>query len=198
MEVSIGYNEVDLETCFNKIRVSEQNLPNFVSDLVRAASGTDIMMLNTGTIRSDSVIHEGILRLKEINDMFPFQNLVIKLRITGKQLVSALENAVSKYPAYDGRFPAISGVSFSFDPKAEAGERIPLDSIYIKDKGKLDLEESYTIAVRDYLARGKDGFDCFLEAEKLNTEDTAEELRFILIRFFELANNPDIAALISD
>mmetsp|Transcript_35521 Transcript_35521/g.32009 ORF Transcript_35521/g.32009 Transcript_35521/m.32009 type:complete len:88 (-) Transcript_35521:710-973(-) len=72
MEVNLGYNAIDLETSFKKIRVSEQNLPNFVADLVRSASGTDIMMLNTGTIRSDCVIPEGILRLKEIYDMFPF------------------------------------------------------------------------------------------------------------------------------
>lgn len=195
---TIGYNDVELETSFKKIRVSEQNLPNFVADLVRAASGTDMMMLNTGTIRSDCVIHKGVLKLKEINDMFPFQNLIIKLRLTGEQVHKALENAVSKYPAYEGRFPAISGVSFSFDPNKTPGQRVPLDSILVAGKGKLHYGEKYTIAVRDYLARGKDGFDSFKEGEMLNCETTAEELRFILIRFFELANDANIVEMVKD
>jgi len=50
--------------------------------------------------------------------------LIIKLKLTGEQLYRALENSVCKYPIFEGRFPAISGVKFTFNAKADAGKRI--------------------------------------------------------------------------
>ena len=40
-----------------------------------------------------------------------------------------MENGVSKYPNYDGRFPNISGFKFKFDPGQKPGERVLKDSL---------------------------------------------------------------------
>lgn len=41
---------------------------------------------------------------------------LIKISISGELFLKVLENGVSLYPKYDGRFPAISGFKFEFDP----------------------------------------------------------------------------------
>ena len=44
--------------------------------------------------------------------------------MTGEQVVQALENSVSKYPAHEGRFAQLSGVTFGFDPTKPSGQRV--------------------------------------------------------------------------
>jgi len=46
------------------------------------------------------------------------------LKITGALIKKALENAVSKYPILDGRWPMVSGLKFAFDPKLPPGQRV--------------------------------------------------------------------------
>lgn len=48
--------------------------------------------------------------------------LIVKL--TGGQLLSVLENGISKYPALEGRFPMLSGINFSFSSDCKVNERI--------------------------------------------------------------------------
>lgn len=38
------------------------------------------------------------------------------LEMSGELILEALENSVSRYPAYEGRFPCVSNLRFSFDP----------------------------------------------------------------------------------
>lgn len=46
--------------------------------------------------------------------------MVVK-ELNGRQLHMALENGVSKFPTYEGRFPAVSKIRFLFDSDKEPG-----------------------------------------------------------------------------
>jgi len=188
----IGCTDVDLDTRFSKIRTSEQNASNFIADVIRAYSGTDVVILNTGTIRSDCIIPKGILKLKHLKAMIPHSDLVRKVQLTGAQLHKTLENGVSRYPAYEGRFPAVSGIKFSFNPNNPPMQRIPIESIVIEGRGQLDPEAKYTLAVRNYLAKGKDGYEEIPKGVFLNEENTSDDILNMLIRFFELVNIPEL------
>lgn len=74
------------------------------------------------------------------------------IRVKGKAIVAALENAVSKYPALEGRFPQVSNIEMEFDPKAPEGSR--LTEIQIGGK-PVDMEKDYVLATRGYMAKGK-------------------------------------------
>lgn len=102
------YSECELETRFDRIRKSEQNLPNFLADVMRLETESDCALLNCGTIRSNYVFPRGIIKLGDLRLMLPYEDLVLKAEITGEQLVKALENGVSKNPALEGRFPAVN------------------------------------------------------------------------------------------
>ena len=81
------------------------------------------------------------------------------LEASGDVVLKALENGVCKWPALEGRFLQVSGVRFDFDPSKEPGERVVRNSVYVSGK-PLDPSRKYKLAVKAYMALGKDGFDC--------------------------------------
>jgi len=109
MNKVLGYTCVDLETRFKVIRTEESNFANFISDLSRVAMNTEICLLGSGSIRSDCLIPAGILQYQHIYKAFPYQEIIVVIKIKGAVLLEALENGVSKYPSFEGRFPSISG-----------------------------------------------------------------------------------------
>ena len=67
----------------------------------------------------------------------------MNFKVTGSQLLAALENSVSKYPTTAGRFFQVSGVKFSFDPNTEP--RVQTVSV---NNEALDLDRDYSIATK--------------------------------------------------
>ena len=103
------------------------------------------------------------------------------LELTGQQLLGALENGVSQYPKHEGRFPQVSGVSFSFDPTQPIGKRIIVDSVRV---GGAPLQEDkiYKLCTKGYIGQhGKDGYDIFRDCKKLVPADEGPIL-FSMVR----------------
>jgi len=191
MKNPVLHSSVELETRFPMVRGGETNFSNLMADIVRLVTDCDICLMNSGTFRSDRLFAPGVFTLGDIRLILPWEDLVIKLRVTGEQLFKALENSVSTYPAYDGRFLAVSGLRFAFDPKKPAGERIPVESIVIRDL-PLDLKATYTMATKPFMYYGKDGYTVLKEAECLVDVETAEDIHTVLKRFFSLTKDPRI------
>ena len=84
----------------------------------------DLAILTSGTIRTNELITKGEVTLRTINEILPFPDKIVLLRIPGDALQQILENSVSQWPAFDGRFSCISGLKYSFDPERPAGSRV--------------------------------------------------------------------------
>lgn len=95
--------------------------------------------------------------------VYPITDIVDRVSMTGKLFVQALENGVSAYPKYEGRFPSVSGIHFKFDPKLPPGKRILMDSITDINGKPFDLEKEYVVATKRFLRSGKDGYVCLLD-----------------------------------
>ena len=104
----MGITLCDLETRFDKIRNSEQNVGNFIADVIRLDTESDCALINTGTFRSNLLFPSGIMKMGDLRLILPYADLILQLELTGEQLLQALENGVSKYPALEGRFPAVN------------------------------------------------------------------------------------------
>ncbi|KAJ2783480.1 hypothetical protein H4R18_001689 [Coemansia javaensis] len=124
----IGFSTSPLDARSSMCRMQEATLGNLSSDLMRAyyaeSTGAHMALFCGGTIRSDKVFPAGVVRLRELAELFPFTDPVVVIKMTGEQIRIALENGVSKWPAHDGRFPHVSGLRFEFDPTREPGNRI--------------------------------------------------------------------------
>ncbi|CAE7539071.1 yfkN, partial [Symbiodinium sp. KB8] len=185
LDAVLGTTRTTLDGRFSRIRTKETAVGNLVADLMRAAVRADITILNSGTLRSDSVVKPGDVTMRDLQKLLPMASPVCKLRLTGAQVLAALENAVSAYPKLEGRFAQVSGVKFEFDATKPAGSRIVPGSVQVVREGglsasavnkagemlspglaspavaleELDLEAEYTVAVQQYLTLGRDGFD---------------------------------------
>jgi 2',3'-cyclic-nucleotide 2'-phosphodiesterase (5'-nucleotidase family) len=73
------------------------------------------------------------------------------IKVKGQQLLEALKNGVSKYPALDGRFPQVSNISFTFDPSRSSHDRIV--GVQVSDK-PLDVNREYSLATRGFMVKG--------------------------------------------
>ncbi|KAK7735587.1 hypothetical protein SLS53_007501 [Cytospora paraplurivora] len=179
LEKPVGWTAAPLDARFTTVRLRESNLGNFVCDIMRHHYNADCALMAAGTIRGDQIYPPGPVRVKDITDCFPFEDPVVVIKVTGKAIREALENAVSMYPALEGRFPQVSNIKLTFDPKRQVGDRVT--EVDIAGEGYLP-EKLYVLATRGYMGRGKDGYTSLLiEAEGGQAVELVSEENGILI-----------------
>jgi len=159
LNVRVGEAEVDLDG--ENVRKRETNLGNLIADILRHASGADVTIVNGGGIRTS--IKRGEIRVKDIYAVSPFDNYIVAIRLTGKQIREALEHGVSAVEEGGGRFPQVSGLSLKYSPSDQKGSRIK--EVLIAGQ-PIDPDREYIVATNDFLAAGGDGYRAFGEAIK--------------------------------
>lgn len=180
----LGNISVPLDGRFTAVRTGETNLGNFITDIMLAATHADAAMINSGTLRSDKIHEKGEFTLQDLMDVLPMVDPLVVLRITGAQLMEALENSVSQYPKLEGRFSQVSGIIFGFDPSKPPGQRVEAGLVKVQDE-YLDLKKSYLLCTKAYLANGKDGYDVFKECEVVVDEEKGPVLSTAVRNHFE-------------
>ena len=163
MQDTVGETRTDLDGV--NVRKAETNLGNFIADVMKEAAGADGAIINGGTIRKGA--SKGILKVSDIYSIVPFDNYIVAIRLKGTQIRDILEHGVSAIADDAGRFPQISGISFTFKPTQKTGNRVR--DIFIGNF-PLDPEKEYTIATNDFLAAGGDGFRTFGEAVRASRD----------------------------
>lgn len=150
----IGETEFDLDG--KNTRKAETNFGNLIADIIKHRAGTEIAIINGGSIRTS--INKGRIKLNDIYNALPFDNYIIAFSLTGKQIRETLESAISGIKEGKGKFPQISGITFSY---SNSGDNPPeVKNILIAGK-HLDPDTVYTVATNDFLAAGGDGYDIF-------------------------------------
>lgn len=86
----LGVFSVPLEGRFQCVRRGETNLGNWVCDVVLAATGADLVLLNSGTLRSDRVHEAGPFTLGDLVTVVPMRDPIIVLSVTGESNVTII------------------------------------------------------------------------------------------------------------
>lgn len=173
LAVPVGATAVTLDALSISNRTKETNIGDFIADAYRKAVGAEIGFVNGGSIRADLTYKPGPLTKRDVLSMLPFNNPIVKIELSGKLLREVVEHSVARSAEDNepGRFPQISGMSFTFDASKPAGHRVT----EIKVGGKpLDGSKMYTLATSDFLvSRGGDGYTMFSKAKVLLPADKA-------------------------
>jgi 5'-nucleotidase len=152
----IGRTSVMLDARSATVRFKESNLGNFLADAYRQALDTDVALVNGGGIRSDATYGPGDITKRDVLTILPFENTLAKVRLTGAHIKRLLENGVSRAGQEDGRFPQVSGMTFTYDAGKPAGSRVT----GIEVNGQpIQSDKSYTMTLNAYLLGGGDGYD---------------------------------------
>ena len=165
LDVAIGKSSTELDSRKPSVRTGETAIGNLIADAQRAAVGADIAMANGGGIRGNKIYDAGTtLTRRDILTELPFGNKNILIELDGKTVLAALENGVSQVEKTAGRFPQISGMSFTFDKSKPAGSRV---SNVMVGGAALDMAKMYKMATNDYAAGGGDGYKMLRGAKVL-------------------------------
>jgi 2',3'-cyclic-nucleotide 2'-phosphodiesterase (5'-nucleotidase family) len=159
MNDTVGESPVDLDGV--NVRQQETNLGNLITDIMRKTAGADAAIINGGTIRTS--IKKGRIRVSDVYAVVPFDNYIVAIKLTGKQIRETLEHGVSAIDEGAGRFPQVSGIAFTFNRHAQAGSRVK--DVFIGGH-PLVADREYTVATNDFLAAGGDGYKAFGDAVK--------------------------------
>jgi 5'-nucleotidase len=139
---------------------------NLITDAFRKAMRADVAFINGGSIRADSMISAGRLTKRDLLEIIPFKNKVVKLELTGAALRAMLEHGVARSAedSQPGRFPQVSGIRFTFDAGRPAGSRV----VDVKVNGvPLDNQKKYSLATTNFLMEGGDGYEILKTARVL-------------------------------
>jgi 2',3'-cyclic-nucleotide 2'-phosphodiesterase (5'-nucleotidase family) len=110
----------------------------------------DVGLIGNGGIRGD--LPGGPVTYGQLYEVQPFQNNLVRLTLTGRQLQEVLEHAL------EGRGPAahIAGAVVRYDPRRRPGQRVRR----VEVQGRAMRRDAlYTLAVDDFLAGGGDAYD---------------------------------------
>lgn len=164
--------ESDPETGERLVRCAETNLANLCTDAYRAATGSDIALLNGGGIRAG--IEAGEITYDEILNVQPFGNMLCMVEATGAEIVDALEVGAISLPKQDGSLQHCSGLSYEVDTSIPSS--VVLDDAggfaYVEGERRvknvrvggepIDLEKTYTLTGHNYMIKkGGSGMNMF-------------------------------------
>ena len=122
----------------------------------------------------------GTLTREDIQRILPFNNVVVKVSVSGKTLQTILETGVSQMDRVKGRFLQVSGLEMVVDRSFLPGNRV----LSVKVGGvMLDPEKTYTLAINDYIAQGGDGFFMLKDAPRLISAKYGSHLAEIVAQY---------------
>ncbi|SFP95198.1 5'-nucleotidase [Oscillibacter sp. PC13] len=172
--------EVELDGVKANVRTGETNLGNLITDALvwgaeEAGTKVDAAVTNGGGIRAS--IQKGDITKKDVNTVLPFGNTLSIVKVTGAELLEALEASTYCTPESIGGFPHVSGIVFTVDASIpfDQGTQYPGSTYYapktinrvtIQSVGgkAFNAKTVYTIATNDFLAAGGDTYYAFKTA----------------------------------
>lgn len=150
---------------------------------MRVETAADVAITNGGGIRGDTTYQPGtVLTRRDVLTELPFGNKTVLLEVSGADILAALEHGVGAIENGEGRFPHVSGLSFSFDPSKAPGERVADVTLA---GAKIDERATYRLATNDFLGAGGDGYSMFADKPSIIEESAAELMAAQVMRAFE-------------
>jgi 2',3'-cyclic-nucleotide 2'-phosphodiesterase (5'-nucleotidase family) len=158
----------------------ESNLGNLLSDILQDASGADIAIMNSGSLRAD--FNPGEVTVEDVLNVYPFIGTFRVVEIDGVGVRELLEYSYALHYGYG----QMAGVEATYDSRNPAGERL----IEARVGGKpLDPDGRYKVASSAFLANGGDGY-AMLAAGK-PVKESQERMSWYFLEHFKAS--PEIS-----
>jgi 2',3'-cyclic-nucleotide 2'-phosphodiesterase (5'-nucleotidase family) len=169
-------------------RIKDTPIIDFMLETERKAAGADLA--STAAFSTDAVLGPGPITIAQVAQLYPYDNTLRAVRITGKQLRDYLEFSSRYYPtpsaptaplAPDPRIPGynfdiVSGVDYVIDISRPIGSRIT--RLDFKGQPVKDTD-TFTMALNNYRQTGGGGYAMLAGAPVVY--DRQQEIRQLLI-----------------
>ncbi|MCI5773429.1 MAG: bifunctional metallophosphatase/5'-nucleotidase [Erysipelotrichaceae bacterium] len=160
------------------IRSQETNLGDFITDAFRDGLESDVAFSNGGNIRAD--LPSGEITFLDIQNVLPWSDNIVKIKVTGQQLLDCLEMGARLWPEQSGGFVQTSGLTYKINTDVLSSVAVDSDGLFVRVEGDyrvqevmvndepLDLIKEYTLAIDDYYySEAGDGMTMFKDCEAI-------------------------------
>lgn len=163
-------------------RVADQPITDLVNEVMRRTTGADLSA--TAAFSLEAALDSGAITQAELSRLYPYDNTLRAVRISGAQLRAFLEHAARYYRSVgaDGRaaggivdpsvpgynFDVVSGADYTIDLRQPVGQRITRLQVKGHDVQPTD---SFTMAVNNYRQGGGGGFSMLAGAPVVYDRD---------------------------
>lgn len=169
-------------------RVRDTPIIDFINEVQRRVSGAQLSA--TAAFQLDAGVPAGDISIAHIAALYPYDNTLRAIRITGEQLRAYLEKSAEYYagwPAAAGatvtnfavpgyNFDIVSGVDYTIDISRPVGRRIT--SLTFEGRA-VRPGQTFTMALNNYRQSGGGGYDMIAGAPIVY--DRGEDVRDLLI-----------------
>src|SRR4051812_7736734 len=167
-------------------RVVDTPLIDLILETERKATGADLA--STAAFSLDASLDSGTITAARLQALYPYDNTLRVVRITGRQLRDYLEHSARYYrTAADGtpsidpsvpgyNFDIVAGASYTLDLSRPVGQRVTR----LDFKGRtVAPTDSFTLALNNYRQTGGGGYSMLSRAPVVY--DKNEEIRQLLV-----------------
>jgi len=146
-------------------RFEDSPIPELINKVQLYNTGADISISPVFSTRL--TIPADTIRIKDVYAMYPYENTLKMIEMTGQNILDYLEycaqyyvyknDSLSTNPEIAGyNYDMAEGISYTIDVREEPGNRIK-DVIFLKTSEPIDPELTYTVALNSYRANGGGG-----------------------------------------
>ncbi len=169
----VGESLVFLDGERGRIRYEETNLGNFISDIMRTYTSSDIAFINAGSLRAS--LDKGPVTIEGIFKVMPYPNEIIVAKLTGAEVLETLARSVhGSRQDEDGGFLHVSGIKFKIKGKT-------VESVIVGEAA-IDPAKTYSVTITDFMYSGGDGYKIFIGKPSTKTGLPLRELLVDTIR----------------
>jgi 2',3'-cyclic-nucleotide 2'-phosphodiesterase/3'-nucleotidase len=170
-------------------RVIDAPIVDFMLEVMRKRSGADLAA--TASFVLDASLDPGSVTVAELSRLYPYDNTLRAVRVTGRQVRAYLEQSARYFrdatadsvapgtidPSIPGfNFDILAGADYTLDLRRPRGRRVT--RLEVKGRPVVD-EDTFTLALNNYRQTGGGGFAMLRDAPLVY--DRQEDIRQLLI-----------------
>jgi len=175
-------------------RFEDSPIPELINRVQLHLTEADISL--SPVFSTGLVIPADTIRIKDVYAMYPYENTLKMIEMTGEQLVDYLEYCANYYvyendslstnPDMAGyNYDMAEGISYTIDVREQPGSRIK-NVTFLKTAEPIDPEMTYTVALNSYRANGGGGHLKAVGIDKPNVIYSSEtDLRNLIIDYLK-------------
>jgi len=137
-------------------------LGEWVCEIMKDKAGVQIAMTNGGGLRTD--VPAGEITAGKLYEVMPFDNTLYTMKLSGADIKANIEHGIMND---DIGWIQIAGVKVTYNPEAEAGNRIT--SMVLEDGTPVEMDKYYTVVTNDFMFTGGDNYNFENAKDGLNT-----------------------------
>ena len=170
-EEIVGHTDFDMIAIDEKriiSRIQENNLCDLIADSFINYIHSDICIFDSNNVQNNFL--KGDITYGDIINILPYSNLLVEMKVPGKEILDVLEYGMKYLPNASGKFLQVSGIKFKVYDNIPSPVKVDAFDNFVKIEGerrvfdvfvgneKLDENKIYKLTLPDYMANGGSGF----------------------------------------